>query len=61
MLPVKNFYIDSRFKSSDSESDSNIKIDLKTTLNLPDDCICFLDDITIPVSFYNVDQHRNIF
>ena len=61
MLPVKNIYIDSRFKSSDSESDSNMKIDLKTTLNLPDDCICFLDDITIPVSFYNIDQYRNIF
>ena len=47
MLPINKPYIDSRFKSSDPESDSNMKIDLPTTIDLPEDCICFLDDMTL--------------
>ena len=39
MLPVKKIYIDSRFKSSDSASDSDFKIDLPETVNMPEDTV----------------------
>lgn len=35
MLPVKKIYIDSRFKTSDSRSDSNFKVDLPFPILTP--------------------------
>ena len=37
MLPIKKIYIDSRFKSSDSASDSDFKIDLPISFLMPED------------------------
>ena len=36
MLPIKKLYIDSRFKSPDSVSDSDFYIDLPETLLMPE-------------------------
>ena len=48
MLPIKKIYIDTRFKSSDSRSDSDFKIDLPTTLLMPEDNGFYIDDVCIP-------------
>ncbi len=59
MLPIKKLYIDSRFKSGDSVSDSNFKIDLPQNLVMPAGTGFYIDDISIPVSWYVVDEGRN--
>lgn len=59
MLPIKKLYIDSRFKSGDSVSDSNFKIDLPQNLLMPEGTGFYIDDICIPVSWYVVDEGRN--
>ena len=59
MLPIKKIYIDIRFMSSDSESSSNFKVDLPTTVTLPEDTVFYIDDICIPHSWYTIDEERN--
>ena len=39
-LPIKNMYIDSRFKTKDSRSNSEFKFELKQSIQLPDNCVC---------------------
>ena len=58
-LPIKKIYIDSRFKSSDSASDSNFKVDLPVPITLPDNTVCYIDDISIPVSWYTIQSGIN--
>lgn len=58
-LPIKKIYIDSRFKSSDSASDSNFKVDLPVPITLPDNTVCYIDDISIPVSWYTIQSGVN--
>ena len=44
----KKMYIDSRCKNNDSESNSGFKFELKEGLYLPDNTVCYVDDICIP-------------
>ena len=48
MLPIKKNYIDSRFKSSDSASHSDFKIDLPISFLMPEDTGFYIDDVCIP-------------
>jgi hypothetical protein len=59
MLPIKKLYLDSRFKSGDSASDSDFKVDLPTTLLMPQNTVFYVDDVSIPVSWYSVEEGRN--
>ena len=59
MLPIKKIYIDSRFKSSDSASDSDFKIDLPTTLLMPEDTGFYIDDVCVPHTWYPVESGVN--
>jgi len=59
MLPIKKIYIDSRFKSSDSASDSDFKIDLPLTLLMPDDTGFYIDDVCIPHTWFPVEDGMN--
>ena len=59
MLPIKKIYIDSRFKSSDSASNSDFKIDLPTTLLMPEDTGFYIDDVCIPHTWYPVEDGVN--
>ena len=59
MLPIKKIYIDTRFKSSDSRSDSDFKIDFPTTLLMPEDTGFYIDDVCIPHTWYTVETGRN--
>jgi hypothetical protein len=59
MLPIKKIYIDSRFKSSDSASHSDFKIDLPTTLLMPEDTGFYIDDVCIPHTWFPVESGVN--
>ena len=59
MLPIKKIYIDTRLKSPDSKSNSDFSVDLPNTLVMPDNTVFYIDDVTIPVSWYNVDDNNN--
>ena len=59
MLPIKKIYIDSKFKTSDSISNSNFKIDLQNTLLFPENSCFFIDNISIPHSWYTIEENIN--
>lgn len=58
-LPIKKIYVDSRFKTAGSQSNTNFSVELSESLDLPDRCACYLDDIVVPVSYYNCDVNNN--
>jgi hypothetical protein len=58
MLEIKKVYIDTRFKT-DGNSDSDFYIELPLTLNIPDKCVCYIDDIVLPVSWHMIDSRNN--
>lgn len=55
-LPIKKIYVDSRFKSTDSKSDSSFKFELAQTLTMPRNTVCYIDDVTLPHSWFNVNK-----
>ena len=59
MLPIKKFYIDSRFKTSSSETHSNFTIDFPTTLLMPEDTGFYIEDVCIPHSWYPINAGNN--
>ena len=59
MDKVKKVYVDSRFRTNDSVSDSDFKFELKESLELPDNTVCFVDDISIPHSWRTIESHNN--
>ena len=61
-IPIRKVYIDSRFKTKDSKSNSEFKYELAESVELPDKCVCFVDDLIIPVSWYSIDENsKNIY
>ena len=59
MLPIKKIYIDTRFKTPDSRSDSDFHIDLPNTLLMPEDTGFYIDDVCIPHTWYTVNENIN--
>jgi hypothetical protein len=55
----QNIYVDSRYKSGDSASDSNFYIDLPINLMMPDNTGFYINDVAVPVSWYPIDEGRN--
>ena len=60
MLPIKKIYIDSRFKSSDSASHSDFKIDLPISFLMPEDTGFYIDDVCIPHTWYPIAERNNV-
>jgi hypothetical protein len=58
-MDIKKIYIDTRFKTDDSKSDSDFFVELPRTFNVPEKCVCYLDDFVIPVSWATVDERNN--
>ena len=58
-LDIEKVYIDTRFKSSESTSDTDFYVDLPRSMNIPDDCVCYIDEIVLPVSWTVVDERNN--
>ena len=44
MGKIKKVYIDSRYKTNDSVSNSDFKFELKEGLDLADNTVCYIDD-----------------
>ena len=58
-LPIKKIFVDSRYSTNDSNSDSDFKIQLGRNIFLPDDCIMHIENIVIPHSWYTIEQGIN--
>ena len=62
MDKLTKVYTDSRYKTSDSISNTNSKFELKETLYLPSNTVCHVDEISIPRSWYSIeDFNTNIY
>jgi len=59
MLPIKKIYVDTKFKTKDSISSSNFKIELPDTLFLPENTVFFIDDVAIPHCWYSIEENFN--
>lgn len=57
-LPISKIYIDTRYKTRDSVSSSHFKYELAQSVALPDNCVCFIDDIIIPNSWYTIGERN---
>ena len=59
MLPIKKVYVDSKYKTEDSVSDSDFKFELGQSITLPDDTKFFISDCCIPHSWRTVEYWNN--
>lgn len=60
-LEIKKIYIDSRYKTSDSKSESEFTVDLPRSFNIPDDTVAYIDDIVLPISWRIVNENNHNF
>ena len=56
---MQKIYIDSRFKTANSKSDSDFNVELPRSFNVPDGVVAHIDDLVIPVSWRTVDDRNN--
>ena len=62
MLPINKIYIDSRHRTSNSKSNTDFEIQLKESINLPDNCICVVTDIVFKNSFTTIEEfNQNLY
>ena len=54
----KGIYTDSRFKTKDSKSNSDSKYELVESIQLPDKSVRLVDDVIVPVSWYNIHENN---
>ena len=61
MNKIKKAYVDSEFRTRDSDSDSDSKFELKEPLDLPGNTVCYVGDISIPHAWGTIESHSNSF
>ena len=59
MDKIKKVYVDPRYKGNGSVSNSDFKFELKEALALPDNTVCYIDDISIPHTWYTIEENLN--
>ena len=52
-------HADSRFRTRDSNSDSDFMFELKEPLDIPDNTVCYVDGISIPRTWRTIESHNN--
>ena len=57
----KKVYVDSRYKSNDSVSSSDFKFEVQGALDLPGNTVCYIDDISIPHSWYTTEDFNKLY
>ena len=57
---MQKIYIDSRFRTANSKSESDFNVELPRSFNVPDGVVAHIDDIVIPVSWSTVDERNNM-
>ena len=58
-LPIKKVYVNSRYKTADSVSDSNFKFELPYVLTMPHNAIFYITDVCIPNLFKTIATGEN--
>jgi len=58
-LDMQKIYIDSRFRTANSKSESDFNVELPRSFNVPDGVVAHIDDIVIPVSWTTIDDRNN--
>ena len=58
-IPITKIYVDTKFMTADSESSSNFKYQLPSNIFLPDDAVFQIDEISIPHSWYSIEEGIN--
>ena len=58
-LPIKKIFVDSRYRTIDSASDSDFRVQLGRNMFLPDDCIMHIESVVIPHTWYTIEQGVN--
>ena len=58
-LPIKKVYVNSRYKTPDSVSDSNFKFELPYVLTMPSNAIFYITDVCIPNLFKTISRNEN--
>ena len=61
MCKIRKAYVDSRFRTRDSNSGSDSKFELMEALGLLDNTVCYIDDISIPHTWRTIESHNNGF
>ena len=59
MLPTRKIYIDSRYKTADSISNTNFKIQLNENIKFPETSGFYITDICIPNTFKTIEEGIN--
>ena len=59
VLECDKLYVDSSFKMVYSRSNSDFIFELPDDLYLPPNTKCFVDDITIPITYYSIEANAN--
>ena len=58
-LEVKKIYVDSRYCTPDSSSDSDFKIQLARNIYLPERTVMHIENITLPHAWYSIESGIN--
>ena len=58
-VKYKKIYIDTRYKTSDSKSTSDFKINLPESISFESNTCFYIDDITIPHSWTSIEDFNN--
>ena len=59
MLPVNKRYIDTRFKTTNSESNSNFKIQLNRSIHLPKNTVNYIENFVCAHAWYTIEEGIN--
>ena len=58
-LPLKKLYVDSKYKVEKSNDNSNFTIALHENITFGDNTIMYIDDVTIPHTFWSIEEGYN--
>ena len=58
-IKFKKIYFDTKYKTPDSKSTSDFKVELPETLFFENNSVFYIDDIAIPHSWYSIEDFNN--
>ena len=61
MYKVKKVYVDRRFRTNGRDSNSDFKFGLIEAFGLPDNTVCYVDDISVPHTWRTIETYNHKF
>ena len=58
-LDITQIYIDTRYRTKNTKSESDFSVELPRSFNIPDGVIAHIDDIVLPISWTVIDKRNN--